>query len=727
MLGQLIQPVLQVHLNQLTNPENTTIPMTYSKHLAKPNRRTWGPQILLSLGLIEFSSADLISYWPLDETAGDLAADVAGSNDANWQNPGVNLVWEAGRIGGAANLSDVGGAAANNFFQMNIPELVGADAITISLWINNRAQASSGYNGLFMTRTFNGATNNSWGLAIENNGNERLDSRVNGPGIDSANGLLADNGEWKHLVLVWDGINGTQTQYINGVETATGAAVIGPVIGPDSGPWYIGYDDCCGNTRDFDGLIDDVAVWNEVLSSTQIITLAGGVAADQLDSSDSDSDGMSDEYEDMFDFLDKNDGSDAALDEDDDGLTNLEEFENGTTPDNDDSDSDGLTDGDEVNNLGTNPNSDDTDGDTIKDGEELVAGEDGFITDPLAADTDMDGFPDSDEITNGTDPTDSADPPAAQPMLIGHWPLDESSGLIAEDLVNGNNGTWADPGGFNLEWTTGQIGGAARLSDLGGDNYFLIESIDQLISSNALTITAWIDPDENDGYNGIFMTRTIDGQTNNSWGLAFENTAASPNHLDSRVDKNPVDSESDTLLPDGGWYHVALVWDGTTGSHTQYINGVESGSATGFLMRQILSTSGPWYIGYDDCCGGARDFNGLIDDIGMWNQALTAQEIAQIYDDGLNGIGIGGPNDPPVVTDLVYNDDDSLTLTWSSQPREGTTYTIFFSDDLSIPVTEWADIRDDIPTQGSTTSFTTGAGFADGVAKRFFVVLQNPN
>jgi hypothetical protein len=701
--------------------------MTLKNLFGNTTQRKLGGQLFLSLGLVGLSSADLISYWPLDETAGDVAADAVGTNDATWQNTGLNLLWEAGRIGGAANLSDLGGAGANNFFQMNIPELVGAQSISISLWINNRNQSSSGYNGIFMTRTFNGATNNSWGLAIENNGNERLDSRVNGPGIDSADGLLADNGEWKHLVLVWDGINATQTQYINGVETATGFSINGPIIGPDGGPWYIGYDDCCGNDRDFDGLIDDVAIWNEVLSPAQIVTLAGGVAADQLNTADADGDGMSDEYEDMFDFLDRNDASDADLDEDDDGLTNLEEFERGTTPDDEDSDDDELPDGDEVNVHGTNPISADTDGDTIEDGEELIEGEDGFVTNPLGADTDMDGYRDGDEVNNGTNPTDANDPPAAPPMLIGHWPLDETDGLIAEDLVSGNNGVWADPSGFNLEWTAGQIGGAARLSDFGGDNFFRIENIDQLITSNALTITAWIDPDENEGYKGIFMTRTIDGQTNNSWGLAFENTPASPNHLDSRVDKDPVDSAANTLAPDGGWYHVALIWDGTSGTHTQYINGVESGTATGFLMRQILSTSGPWYIGYDDCCGGTRDFDGLIDDIGLWTQALTAQEIEQIYNDGLEGIGIGGPNDPLSISEFTLNEDGSVTLTWNSQERDGITYSVLFSDDLATPIANWADLDDSIPTQGATTTYTTGAGFSDGVSKRFFVVLQNPN
>lgn len=680
---------------------------------------------LLPLGLINLSSAELVSYWPLNETAGDIAADTVGTNDATWQNAGINLVWETGRIGGAANLTDAGGAAANNYFQLNMPELIGAEAITISLWINNRAQSSSGYNGIFMTRDFNGATNNSWGLAIENNGSERLDSRVNGPGIDSDNGLLAPDGEWKHLVLVWDGVNSTHTQYVNGVATATGASVGGPIVGPDSGPWYIGYDSCCGGSRDFDGLVDDIAVWNEALPLTAIVTLFEGTPADQLNISDSDNDGMTDEYEDMFAFLDKSDDSDAELDEDNDGLSNLEEFQQGTTPDDDDSDDDDLTDGDEVNIHGTNPTSDDTDGDTIKDGEELAEGEDSFVTNPLEPDTDMDGFDDAAEITAGTDPTDPTDPPAAASMLIGHWPLDETSGIIAEDLINGNNGTWGNPDGFNLEWTTGQIGGAARLSDLGGDSFFRIETINQLITSNALTLTAWIDPDENPGYNGIFMTRTIDGQTNNSWGLAFENTAAAGNHLDSRVDKDPVDSAPDTLLPDGGWYHVALVWDGTTGTHTQYINGEESGTAGGFLMRQILSTSGPWFIGYDDCCGGDRDFNGLIDDLGMWNQALTSQEIAGIYEDGLNGIGIGGVTTPLTITNLTLNENGSVTLTWNSNPNENVSYSVLVSSDLVGPVSGWADENDGVSTQGLTTTYTTAAGFVTGEDKLFFAVLRN--
>ncbi len=53
--------------------------------------------ILFSAGL---SQADLVSYWPLDETEGEVAIDKIGNNDAAWQNAGLNLAWTPGKIGG---------------------------------------------------------------------------------------------------------------------------------------------------------------------------------------------------------------------------------------------------------------------------------------------------------------------------------------------------------------------------------------------------------------------------------------------------------------------------------------------------------------------------------------------------------------------------------------------------------------------------------------------------
>src|SRR5215831_3953865 len=98
-------------------------------------------------------------------------------------------------------------------------------------------------------------------------------------------------------------------------------------------------------------------------------------------SGDSDGDGIPDDYE-LAHGLNPNDPTDAAEDQDGDGLSALREYQ-----------------------LGTDPRNADTDGDGISDGEEVTPGADGYITNPLLSDTDGDGLPDGVEVTVGSNPT----------------------------------------------------------------------------------------------------------------------------------------------------------------------------------------------------------------------------------------------------------------------------------------------------------------------------------
>lgn len=115
---------------------------------------------------------------------------------------------------------------------------------------------------------------------------------------------------------------------------------------------------------------------------------------------DSDDDGLPDGYEIMTINCDPTDVhsidsvlTDAEYDNDQDELTNYQEYQLGTNPLLVDSDFDGLLDGDEVNTYGTDPLNKDTDGDGLFDGDEIA-----LDLNPLVIDSDGDGVSDNEEM-----------------------------------------------------------------------------------------------------------------------------------------------------------------------------------------------------------------------------------------------------------------------------------------------------------------------------------------
>jgi len=131
---------------------------------------------------------------------------------------------------------------------------------------------------------------------------------------------------------------------------------------------------------------------------------------------DTDQDGMPDPWEKQYDLDPKT--ANAGEDPDDDGLTNIEEYNHGTNPTKKDTDDDGMPDGWEVDND-LDPTTKDADNDPDGDG---LTNEEEYEnkTDPHKADTDGDGVSDGKEVEAGTDPTDAGSTPIAgmQPILF---------------------------------------------------------------------------------------------------------------------------------------------------------------------------------------------------------------------------------------------------------------------------------------------------------------------
>ena len=170
-------------------------------------------------------------------------------------------------------------------------------------------------------------------------------------------------------------------------------------------------------------------------------------------SPDSDGDGLADSWE-TTNFGDLSQGADG--DPDSDTLTNAAEILAGSDPNNADTDEDGLSDGQEVNELGTNPSVVDTDSDGVDDNDEVTNGTNPILadtdsdelndgdeivanTDATNPDTDGDGFPDGVEVNNGADPLSAGSvPPLLKVRVIKGTGNINNIGAV-ENVIAGND------------------------------------------------------------------------------------------------------------------------------------------------------------------------------------------------------------------------------------------------------------------------------------------------
>jgi hypothetical protein len=198
--------------------------------------------------------------------------------------------------------------------------------------------------------------------------------------------------------------------------------------------------------------------------------------------------------------------------------------------------------------------------------------------------------------------------------MISHWRFDQGSGNIAYDSVGTNDGTI-----YGAAWTTGQINGA--LSFDGMDDYVDVGNDSSLMTTEDLTIFAWIKATK---------TRAcIYSHSWNGWGLGF---GIGNNNYDGRLGFYTWTHrhwiEAGGSLADNTWHHVAVTLEGNI--VRLYTNGLEVGQGTGTPAANL---TGKGLIGLYNY---AWHFGGIIDDVIIFNKALSAEEIQQLYLIGVN-------------------------------------------------------------------------------------------
>ncbi len=217
--------------------------------------------------------------------------------------------------------------------------------------------------------------------------------------------------------------------------------------------------------------------------------------------------------------------------------------------------------------------------------------------------------------------------------LVSYWKFDESSGNAADAHGSNtltNNGT--------ATFAAGKINNACDLESSGAAQFFSIADASQsgLDLSTELSFSLWTKLESAPGTQYQFINKH--SQPNNECYFFGYRTASTPN-LRLLVDKTGNGTVSDVLginttLNNAQWYHLVVTWTGSNKTAKFYIDGTQSGSdQVGTNVDTIFNSAAAFGIG----TSLVEDFDGMIDEVGVWSRALTSTEVSQLYNSG-NGL-----------------------------------------------------------------------------------------
>ncbi|MGI9457252.1 MAG: LamG domain-containing protein [Aeoliella sp.] len=213
--------------------------------------------------------------------------------------------------------------------------------------------------------------------------------------------------------------------------------------------------------------------------------------------------------------------------------------------------------------------------------------------------------------------------------LVAHWALDETSGTTASDSSgNGNSGTFSGSPAWN---TGGQIVGCLDFEISDGNDRVNAGTFD--LTGSGVTLATWIWQESGNNDARVIIKSTGNSGAQQSWGLTSDETG----ELDFRIRTggNWYRVQVPGAISNGVWTHIAGTYDGTT--LRVYINGVEAASGA-HPVGGAVETDATGTVTLGDSIAGGRPFDGKIDDARVYDRALTATDIAFLF----NPTGLAG-------------------------------------------------------------------------------------
>lgn len=267
----------------------------------------------------------------------------------------------------------------------------------------------------------------------------------------------------------------------------------------------------------------------------------------------------------------------------------------------------------------------DSDGDGLDDSVETNTGvyvsETDTGTDPNNPDTDNDGVPDGLEITEGTDPTNLNDFNSFSTGLVAYYPFD---GNANDESGNGNDGV-----NNNASLTSDRYGNPSQSYDFNGVNSYIEMQDTADFTVSSLTISAHVRTNSNKISQAVFSNYGIN-VTGNSWYTLHLYPYLLPK---LQVDNGSYSPQVTSLgeVSKDEWIQVVGSYNDTEQVLRIYVNGE-------LLGENFISFSSPINPTGNSTIGvqlnrseGGSYFDGQIDDVRIYDRALSTSEVSALY------------------------------------------------------------------------------------------------
>lgn len=207
--------------------------------------------------------------------------------------------------------------------------------------------------------------------------------------------------------------------------------------------------------------------------------------------------------------------------------------------------------------------------------------------------------------------------------LVAYWHLDEGTSTLINDASgSGNNGTLnvgalGSQTTFVQAWSNGTSGRAGGALNFDGTDDYVLGTNAASVKLNTGTVTAWIKTSNaGTSYRGIVVKQS-------AYGMFLKD------NVFMIYDWGGGDRTTGINLADGVWHQVGMVFNiGVAGGTTLYVDGAVVTTTTISSAAQTVAV-----VLAAGTAGVSQNFAGLIDEVRIYNRALSASEILSQYND----------------------------------------------------------------------------------------------